>query len=495
METLSFPERRRLLQLETLYDLALELPARESEEELLAEVLERLSPLLDFGAAVAVTCGPDREIRAVAQVGFPPGFLKVGPAPQDVIEIQKALEQAGGALEKRDFVFVGRRSRELLAAPLARKDPRQGFIAVLDREERGAGGAAFSVEDRRFLESVGALVGVALQGVRRVGELERMRAQLAEENLRLRHELAAFQEGELIAVSPAMRRALAVAERVAPRQLHVLVRGESGTGKERIAEWIHRHSGRRGPLVAINCGALAESLLESELFGIEAGVATGVRARKGVLEAAHRGTLFLDEVGDMPLSVQVRFLRVLEGGRFSRVGSQRTLEVDVRVVAATHRPLEQWIAEGRFREDLYYRLKGVEIELPPLRERREEIPLLVRSFLGSFCRREKLPIPKIAPEALELLLSASYPGNVRQLRHLVESAAALCEGTISPELIRGLLGSQEASFSPAVSPEPFDLAAVERRHIARVLELVKGNKSEAARLLGIDRKTLHRKGF
>ncbi len=494
MDSIGFPERRRLLQLETLYDLALELPSRDREEELLEEVLERLSPLLDFGAAMAVSFGSAGEIRAWAQVGFSSIHRRSGALREDLAQLQKALANAGGAVEWQGGELLGRRFRELLAAPLALRDARHGLIAVLDREERGSSSGGFSTEDRRFLESVGALVGVALAGMRRLGELERVRANLAEENQRLRDELAAFGEGDWIAVSPGMRRALALAQRVAPRFLHVLVRGESGTGKERIAEWIHQHSGRKGPMVAINCGALTESLLESELFGIEAGVATGVRARKGLMEVAHRGTLFLDEVGDMPLAVQVRFLRALEGGRFSRVGSQRPIEVDVRVIAATHRPLEQWVAEGRFREDLYYRLRGVEVELPPLRERREEIPYLVRYFLESFCRRERLSVPKIAPGALELLLSAPYPGNVRELRHLVESAAALCEGIIAPELVRSLLGSKGSSREVS-GPEPLDLEAVERRHIARVLQLVQGNKSEAARILGIDRKTLQRKGF
>lgn len=488
----SFPERRRILQLETLYDLALELPGRRSESSILEEVLERLSPLLDFAAAAAITLEPGGRVRSSAQVGFPAPLSN--SSSRALADLWHAVQGEGRAVLRRNGELFERPCRELLVAPIALRDRFLGLLVVADREARGSDLEGFSVEDRRFLESVGALVGVALEGTRKLGELEEARAHLVEENRRLRTELEAMGEGELIAISPGMRRALEVAGRIAPRSLHVLLRGESGTGKERVAEWIHHRSGRKGPLVAINCGALAESLLESELFGIEAGVATGVRARKGVLEAAHRGTLFLDEVGDMPLSVQVRFLRALERGRFARVGGSRDLQVDLRVVAATHRPLERWIAEGTFREDLYYRLRGVEIELPPLRERREEIPHLVRHFLEAFCRREGIPVPRIAPPALELLLAASYPGNVRELRHLVESAAALAEGTVSQELVRSLLGPQAPALASG-GPEPLELEAVERRHIARVLELARGNKSEAARILGIDRKTLIRRGF
>jgi transcriptional regulator with PAS, ATPase and Fis domain len=289
-----------------------------------------------------------------------------------------------------------------------------------------------------------------------------------------------------------MRRVLELAERVAPRGVNVLVRGESGTGKELVAKLLHHLSGRSGPLVALNCGALPESLLESELFGIEGGVATGVAARRGKFELADGGTLFLDELGDMPPVLQVKLLRALQEREVVRIGGESPIQVDVRVVAATHRDLDALVAEGGIREDLYYRLKGVELVLPPLRERREDIPHLVRHFLEQFCRREGIAEPTLTHDASALLLSHGYPGNVRELQNLVEGAASLAEGTIDADLLRSLLGGG----SPAIGgPEPLDLAAVERRHIQRVMELSRGNKSSAARLLGIDRRTLLRKGF
>jgi transcriptional regulator with PAS, ATPase and Fis domain len=286
---------------------------------------------------------------------------------------------------------------------------------------------------------------------------------------------------------------LEIVERVAPRGVNVLVRGESGTGKELVAKLLHDLSGREGALIAINCAALPESLLESELFGIEGGVATGVQARPGRFELADRGTLLLDEIGDMQVSLQVKLLRTLQEREVLRVGGRRPIPVDVRLVAATHQDLEALVARGQFREDLYYRLKGVEVELPPLRERRQDIPLLLRAFTEEFCRREGIPVAQFRPEALALLLAHDYPGNVRELQNLVEGAVSLAEGEVDGELLRSLLVASPSAETERT--DSLDLDSVERRHIVRVLQLTGGNKSEAAKLLGLDRKTLQRKGF
>jgi two-component system response regulator HydG len=336
------------------------------------------------------------------------------------------------------------------------------------------------------------LAGVALDAARQVELLETQRERLEEENKALKGRLAAEVSGQrIVAYAPTMRRVLDIVERVAPRSVNVLVRGESGTGKELIAKMLHLLSGRSGALIAVNCAALPEALLESELFGIEGGVATGVQARPGKFELADHGTLLLDEIGDMQTSLQVKLLRALQEREIVRVGGRRPIPVDVRVVAATHQDLERLVEESTFREDLYYRLKGVELELPPLRERRQDLPHLVRTFVEEFCRREGLAVPPIRAEALALLLAHDFPGNVRELQNVLEGAVSLAEGEINAELVRSLLGT---SSSPS-SPEPLDLAAMERRHIARVLKLTAGNKSEAARILGLDRKTLLRKGF
>ncbi|HVS02943.1 MAG TPA: sigma 54-interacting transcriptional regulator, partial [Thermoanaerobaculia bacterium] len=374
-------------------------------------------------------------------------------------------------------------------------------LAVLDKESRGPGDSSFTPEDRRFLESVGALAGVVLEGARQVEDLERERERLTEENRALKGELTAEVAGRrIVAAAPAMRQALDRAYRVAPRGVSVLVRGESGTGKELLARLLHASSGRSGPLVALNCAAMPESLLESELFGIEGGVATGVRARAGKFELAAGGTLFLDEIGDLAPALQVKLLRTLQEREVVRVGGQRPLSIDVRVVAATHHDIEQLAREGRFREDLYYRLRGVEIELPPLRERREEIPLLVRHVAREFCAREGLTEPRIDRQALALLLDHDYPGNVRELQNLVEGAISLADGVVDASLVASLLGTLGAGGSEpggdaALGDRTLDLATITSRHIERVLELADGNKSAAARMLGVDRRTLQRKGF
>ncbi|MEA2602665.1 MAG: two-component system, NtrC family, response regulator HydG [Acidobacteriota bacterium] len=483
-------EKRRILQLETLYDLAIALHAQRPEQELVDELLQRVCAVLDPAAAVAVTRDAYGGARGVATVGWvddlPTGDTLLA-AP-----IWRELLMEGHILARSQGVLAGRAYDQLVAAPLAYRGVFLGYVAVLDKEVRGDSDPSFTADDRRFLDSVSALAGAALDAARQVERLETQRERLEEENKALKGRFAEEVGGrKIVAHAPGMRRVLEVVERVAPRGVNVLVRGESGTGKELVAKLLHHLSGREGALIAVNCAALPESLLESELFGIEGGVATGVQARPGKFELANGGTLFLDEIGDMETSLQVRLLRVLQEREVTRVGGRRTIPVDVRLVAATHQDLENLIREGRFREDLYYRLKGVEVDLPPLRERKQDIPHLVRAFLEEFCRREGIPVPVLRSEALALLLNHDFPGNVRELQNLIEGAVSLADGDIDADLVRSLMGT---SAQPS-SPEPLDLETLEKRHIARVLKLAGGNKTEAARILGLDRKTLQRKGF
>ncbi len=482
-------EKRRILQLETLYDLAIALHAQRPEQELVDELLQRVCAVLDPGAAVAVSRDAYGGARGVASVGW----LDDLPAGDALLAapIWRELLTEGHTLSRSQGVLAGRPYEQLLAAPLAYRGVFLGYVAVLDKEVRGDSDPSFTPDDRRFLDSVAALAAAALDAARQVERLETQRERLEEENKALKGRLAEDVAGRrIVAHAPPMRRVLDVIERVAPRGVSVLVRGESGTGKELVAKMIHHLSGREGALIAVNCAALPEGLLESELFGIEGGVATGVQARPGKFELADHGTLFLDEIGDMQTSLQVRLLRVLQEREVTRVGGRRPIPVDVRLVAATHQDLEKLIGEARFREDLYYRLKGVEIELPPLRDRRADIPHLVRAFLEEFCRREAIPVPTLRSEALALLLGYDFPGNVRELQNVVEGAVSLADGEIDAELIRSLLAAPTQA-----SPEALDLATLERRHISRVLKLTAGNKSEAAKILGLDRKTLQRKGF
>jgi transcriptional regulator with PAS, ATPase and Fis domain len=260
---------------------------------------------------------------------------------------------------------------------------------------------------------------------------------------------------------------------------------------------IHARSDRaEKPFVAINCAALPETLLESELFGIERGVATGVEARTGRFESAQGGTIFLDEIGDMPLALQAKLLRVLQEREIERVGGRRRIPIDVRVLAATNTRLPEKIAAGEFREDLYYRLRVVEIALPPLRERREDIPRLVRHFLERFAAREGREVPSLDREAFAALLSHDYAGNIRELENLLEGAAALSQGgVVGFEDLQWLPSRSLGRVEPEGQPEGEvpNLRALQERHIRRVLKLAGGNKSRAARLLGISRRTLYRK--
>jgi transcriptional regulator with GAF, ATPase, and Fis domain len=491
-------EKRRLLQLETLYDLALALGARRPEQELVDELLQRVCAVLDPAAAVAVTRDAYGAPRAVALVGWQGAApredgLLAEPLWQELLRAGRLLARTGGEL-------AGRGYEELLAAPIASRGIFLGYLAVLDKEARGGASSSFSEDDRRFLDSVAALAGASLDAARQRESLEAQRERLEEENRALKGRFTEDVAGQrIVAHAPPMRRALEMVERVAPRGVNVVVRGESGTGKELVAKLLHHLSGRKGPLIALNCAALPESLLESELFGIEGGVATGVQARVGKFELADGGTLFLDEIGDMQESVQVKLLRALQEREVVRIGGHRPIPVDARLVAATHRDLESLVEAGRFREDLYYRLKGVEIDLPPLRERREDVPHLVRHFLESFCEREGIEPPQLRAEALALLMAHDYPGNVRELQNLVEAAASLADGEIDSDVVRSLLGVAAGAAAADGGGEdgarPLDLETLERRHIERVLGMTEGNKSAAARVLGITRRTLQRKGY
>ncbi len=494
----TFSDKRRTLQLETLYDLALHLSGPESV--LVEEVLERVAAVLDPSAALVFAVGrtpvagsedEDEVGGAVAQVGWQPPF----PVHQEVLEsgVWNRVVEETRTLQLAEGTFLGRRYEHLLAVPVVGGSACVGLLVVLDKEDRAGGVAAFQLEDRRFLESAAVLMATAIANERRLQSLAQRNQALEEENRALRAAWSEVDVGtKVVARARPLQEAMEVLGRVAPRGISVLIRGESGTGKELMAKVVHGLSGRPGPLVAINCAALPETLLESELFGIERGVATGVRARRGQFELADRGTLFLDEIGDLEPALQVKLLRALQEGEITRVGGSAPIPVDVRVVSATHQDLEAKLTQGAFREDLYYRLKGVEVRVPPLRERHEDIAPLIRHFTREFSRREGIEPPTFTAEALALLVAHDYPGNVRELKNLVEAALSLAgEGDVGSELVRSLLGSAP----DAMGPTPLDLGTVERRHIQRVLQLANGNKSRAARMLGIDRRTLQRRGF
>jgi DNA-binding NtrC family response regulator len=305
----------------------------------------------------------------------------------------------------------------------------------------------------------------------------------------------------LVGSGPAMRRVFEMIEKVAETDLTVLVRGESGTGKELVAQALHQRSPRRGrPFVAVNCAAISRELVESELFGHEKGAFTGADARRiGRFEAAGGGTIFLDEIGDMAPETQAKVLRVLEERSLERVGSTKPVEVDVRVIAATHRDLEAEVKRGRFREDLYYRLKVVQIAVPPLRERREDVPALVDRFLSQLAERLGREPRRISAGALAALAGYAWPGNVRELRNVVEQAAVLAPGEMIGEADLRLPCRQEASAPAALAGGGFADAKrqatedFERSYLLRALRQHGGNISRTAEAIGMVRQSLQQK--
>jgi DNA-binding NtrC family response regulator len=330
--------------------------------------------------------------------------------------------------------------------------------------------------------------------VRRAAE----RAGLVKENVRLRDQLFGRVRMEgIVGRSPKMAHALEVLRKIAPSPATVLVRGESGTGKELVARAIHFNSARRKkPFTPLNCSAIPEQLFESELFGHERGSFTGAEARKeGLFELSQGGTLFLDEIGDLPLAMQAKLLRALQDKEIRRVGGKESVKVDVRVVAATNKDLEKEMAEGRFREDLYYRLAVVTVDLPPLRERREDLPELIAYFVERYNREYGTRVQGVSPAVLQAFTAYAWPGNIRQLSSVMERAVLLNEGgTIGEADIRGelRLPATAAAAGPAVPEIPdegLDFEALERELLRKALEKAGGVATRAARLLGMSYKT------
>jgi two-component system response regulator AtoC len=320
------------------------------------------------------------------------------------------------------------------------------------------------------------------------------------ENRFLRHEVDRGW-GRFIGQSPAMQRLYRLIAQVAPTRSSVFIVGETGTGKELVARAVHQESARGGLFVPINCAAIPAELLESELFGHRKGAYTGAeRDRVGRFEAASGGTLFLDEITEMPLALQAKLLRALQEGEIERLGGQRPIAVDLRVVAASNRDPQQAVAEGRLRQDLYYRLNVVRVEVPPLRERREDIPLLATHFLHSHCRELGRRPLRLAPETLRRLGDYAWPGNVRELENLMERAAVLARGdSVTPQQLPRELGTGAATAATPATPEealPQDLSlpaqteVLERRLITAALARSGGNKAAAARLLAISERSL-----
>jgi transcriptional regulator with GAF, ATPase, and Fis domain/pSer/pThr/pTyr-binding forkhead associated (FHA) protein len=385
-------------------------------------------------------------------------------------------------------------ARSVICAPICQEERFHGLIHLYSTSPE----TQLDPDDLEFTLAVADQLAIALENLKQKETLAHGLARAQDANQTLRRQLEL--EASLIGDSPPMQQLRERIARIAPTGATTLVRGESGVGKELVARAIHYSSGRRdAPFVCMNCAALSESLLESELFGHEKGSFTGATDRKiGKFEQAHTGTLFLDEVGEMSLAVQAKFLRALEGHPFERVGGRTPIQADVRVVAATNRDLESAVEEGTFRKDLYYRLHVVELRIAPLREHRTDIPLLAHHFLERFARKTNRPVKRFSSGALDLLITCDWPGNVRELQNAIERAVILCPGeTITDDDIQlsDLTRDRSASLREVVSSDyrEISLEILEQEHILATLERTEWNKSRAAQILGIERSTLDRK--
>ncbi len=491
MPASNFELRRKLLQLEALYDVGRALDTLLPEPELLEELMQRAVAVLDATTGFVFSVDEKLNVQHIFT------FLNEAGSPEAILS-EPPIRQVLASREPMSVTvsrFLGGPGSDLLVAPMVSGETIVGVIGVGGKEARGEKAGAFVEDDLRFLASLASIGAAAVDNTRRFHRLDLMRETLEDENRSLKQRmLREYSDRLMVGDSPKMQRVIDLVARVANSQANVLIRGESGTGKEMVARLIHGNSPRKdGPFVAINCAALPETLLESELFGIERGVATGVEARPGKFELARGGTVFLDEVGDIPLTLQAKLLRVLQEREVEKLGGRRRIPIDVRILSATHRGLETMIETGEFRQDLYYRLKVVEITLPPLRERKEDIPRLVRFFLDKYGRREGLQDVRITQEALQKVMRYGFPGNVRELENLIEGALAL---TVDPVIDPGDLILPESAGAADVGGLAGDLPPLEElenRYIARVLAHTKGNMSAAAKILGIDRKTLYRK--
>ncbi|HWP91310.1 MAG TPA: sigma 54-interacting transcriptional regulator [Thermodesulfobacteriota bacterium] len=391
-------------------------------------------------------------------------------------------------------------TKSVLCVPMKNIDGRPvGVLQVLNKKD-----GLFSKEDEEVLEIFAFHAAVAIENARLIGELEEAKSRLKQENVLLREKAKGrFFVSNIIGASPKVQEIIKLIEKVADSPLSVLITGESGTGKELVARTIHYNSSRlEKPFVDINCAALPETLLESELFGIEKGVATGVEKRVGKIEMANGGTLFLDEIGDMSLVAQAKLLRVLQERKMEKVGGRNTIQVDVRVIAATNKDLKNDIQKGSFREDLYYRLNVVHIHMPPLRETKEDIPTLAQYFLIGFTNELGRSPMRFSPGAIDCLVRYSWPGNVRELQNEVKRAAILAESEVIEEsdLSENIRDEVRSRGTSPCAPKEVDvdfssvtLEEMEIHMIKEALGRCGGNKQRASEILGLTRQGLIKK--
>jgi Nif-specific regulatory protein len=476
--------------LAVLYRLALDMTEAQSQAELAELAIEALltATPAEVGAVLSLNDGRDLEpVAHRTRHGGQIGYHKVSQfVSREVISSRQAVlaedvEKAAHLRNRESLTDL--KATSLICAPVQAEGAVLGVLHLY----RTGTDVRLNADDLEFALATAHQLGLAWHRVRRQQGLT-LENQALRDSLRL--------ESELVGASSALQLVEEQASRVAATKATVLVRGESGVGKELVARAIHFSSPRKdGPFVTLNCAALTETLLESELFGHEKGAFTGATERMiGKFEAADGGTIFLDEIGEMAPNTQAKLLRVLEGQPFERVGGNTPIRVDVRVVAATNRPLEDGVRSGAFRKDLYFRLQVVQIDVPPLRDRPDDVPVIADHFLKRYSRETGRKVRGFSPGAVKKMLAYHWPGNVRELRNVIERAVALGNSPTVEEADIWLSPLEAAGPEVrAAVYEPVTLDEMERRHILQTLSHTDWNKSKAAEILGIERSTLDRK--
>jgi formate hydrogenlyase transcriptional activator len=494
--------RREMDRLQMLLDVSNILASNWDLEQVFPRISARIRRVLLHEYAGFELQDPNTGLLVRQVEDFPlskgllsPGHIQTqnspgGQALQERTPLIFSKEQMKGFEAEMTKGFLDEGFQSLCCVPLLRP---QGALGVLVLGSTRA--EAFQSEDLDLLKQVGTQFAVALENHRAATEIDELRQRLADERRYLEGEIDSKSRfAEIVGDSTALCQVLDQVSIVAACEATVLIMGETGTGKELVARAIHRLSRRKdSPFIKLNCAAIPTGLLESELFGHEKGAFTGaIRQKIGRLEMADGGTLFLDEVGEIPIELQPKLLRVLQDQEFERLGSNRTIKVNLRLVAATNRDLAERIAEGEFRSDLFYRLSVFPIRMPPLRERRDDIPLLVRFFVRKFAQRMDRHLETIPRETMKVLMQWSWPGNVRELENLIERSVILSDGPT----LRVPISELRKSTADIAAPSDHTLDAAEREHIIRVLRETGGQISGpdgAARRLGLKRTTLQSK--
>jgi len=509
-------ERRRRRRLRALAGLTRTLQGSLNVRDVFARLADAIRPVLDFETmSVALLAKSGRDMEVFAEVDDSPSEVETPPRiPLEDFSLAARVEagetvvihDAPAELDPTrpgDRLIIEGGQRSCLLVPMTFGERFGGGIFFGRRQPHW-----FDRLDAEVAVAVAAQVALAVQH-QRLAEEERRLALLEGRARRLEQRVASLQNAlderygfdQIVGRAPSLKEALALAAKVAPTETTVLLTGESGTGKELVARAIHYASARAdGPFVTINCAALPETLLESELFGHERGAFTGAdRQKPGRFELAAGGSLFLDEVGELPLTMQVKLLRVLQSREFDRVGGTTTLRADVRLIAATNRDLERAVDVGTFREDLYYRLNVFRVHLPPLRERGEDVLLLAGHFVHELAGRMGKGEVGLSRDAREALLAHPWPGNIRELQNAIERALIMSEGGlitagqlgVFPRLERGVTSKQAREIPSGPDPSDAPLSEVEKRLVIDALRKAKGNKSKTAKLLGITRSQLY----